>query len=116
MDFDGIFSMIDWMVLAFGAYALYAAWVLKREGKIVKTFLVFKETEAEDCRDLQGYANDMSPKLWALGLVMMAYSGVSLINTYLVPITSLFWVMMGVFLLVLIWYGFEVKKAMKKYF
>lgn len=116
MGFDGLFNMIDILVLLFGFYALYAAYVLKKDGTIIKTFLVFRDTDVDSCSDLQGYANYMSPKLWAFGGVMIAYSAVSLVNTYVVQITSLFWVMMAVFLLVLIWYGYEVKKAMKRYF
>ena len=116
MGIEDYFSMLDWIVLAFGVYAMYAAWVLRREGKIIKTFLVFKETEVKKCKDLQGYADFMSPKLWALGIVMTAYAGIALINTYVVAVNSLFWVMMAVFLLSLFWYGIEVKKAMKMYF
>ncbi|MDE6961979.1 MAG: hypothetical protein K2P27_14155 [Lachnospiraceae bacterium] len=116
MGFDGIFNMLDILVLGFGLYAMYAAFVLKREGKIIRTFLVFKDTDLNSCRDLQGYANCMSPKLWTLGTVMVVYSGISLMNTYVVEIWTLFWLMMAVFLVVLFWYGLEVKKAMKKYF
>lgn len=116
MQFDGYFSILDWVVLAFGVYALYAAWILKREGKIVKTFLVFKDSEGKRCKDIQGFAAHMSPKLWALGIVMIAYSGISLINTYVMTVSSLVWVMMAVFLAALLWYGMEVKKAMKIYF
>ena len=82
MGFDGIFNMLDILVLGFGLYAMYAAFVLKREGKIIRTFLVFKDTDLNSCRDLQGYANCMSPKLWTLGTVMVVYSGISLMNTY----------------------------------
>lgn len=116
MGFDGIFNLIDLLVLGFGFYAMYSAFVLRQEGKIIRTFLVFKDTDLNSCKDLQGYANCMSPKLWTLGIVMVVYSGISLVNTYVVKIETLFWVMMAVFLLVLFWYGLEVKKAMKKYF
>ena len=47
---------------------------------------------------------------------MVVYSGISLLNTYVVEVRNLFWLMMAVFFLVLFWYGLEVKKAMKKYF
>ena len=47
---------------------------------------------------------------------MAAYSIVSLINTYMVSVNTLFWLMMAVFLAVLFWYGLEVRKAMNKYF
>lgn len=116
MGLDSIYNMLDLLVLGCGFYAMYSAWILQREGKIVRTFLVFKETDVDSCKDLQGFANCMSPKLWALGGVMAAYGGVSLLNTYVVSIETLFWVMMAVFFAALFWYGYEVKKAMKKYF
>ena len=116
MGFDGIFNLIDIIVLGYGFYAMYSAYVLRNEGKIIRTFLVFKETDVDDCRDLQGYATFMSPKLWVLGGAMVAYGAISMINTYLVEITGLFWVMFVGFLVVLIWYAMEVKKAMQRFF
>lgn len=116
MAFDGIFNLIDLLVLGFGFYAMYSARVLQKEGKIIRTFLALRDTDLDSCRDLQGYANYMSPKLWTLGIVMIAYSGISLLNTYVVAINSLFWVMMAAFLITLFWYGAQVKKAVKKYF
>ncbi|MCI8533702.1 MAG: hypothetical protein K2P43_12010 [Lachnospiraceae bacterium] len=116
MAFDGLFNLIDIMVLGFGFYAMYSAWVLQREGKILRTFLALKDTDLDSCKDLQGYANYIAPKLWALGIVMVVYAGISLLNTYVVSINSLFWMMMAVFLITLFWYGMEVKKAVTKYF
>lgn len=116
MEYDGLFNLIDFFILGCGFYALYSAYVLQREGKIIRTFLVFKETDLNSCKDLQGYANFMAPKLQAFGIVMIVYSATSMINTYLVNIQTLFWVMMAVFLAALVWYAMEVKKAMKKYF
>lgn len=116
MEFDRLFNLIDIIVFGFGFYALYSAYVLQREGKIIRTFLVFKDTDVDDCTDLQGYANFMAPKLWALGGIMLLYGAASMVNAYVVSIGTLFGVMMVVFLLSLIWYSIEVKKAMKKYF
>lgn len=39
---DTIWNITDLIVLGAGFYALYAAYVLRTQGKIVKTFLVFK--------------------------------------------------------------------------
>ena len=68
------------------------------------------------CGDLQGYANLMSPKLMVLGGVMVAYGAVSLFNTYVASITGLYIAFIILFLAVLFWYGYEVSRAMKKYF
>lgn len=113
---NSIFSLIDILVLGCGFYALYSAYMLQKDGTIIRTFLVQKDTDLTSCKDLQGYANYMSPKLYMLGTVMIINGLVSLINTYVVTIETLFWVMMAVFLGVLVWYGLQTRKAMEKFF
>ena len=113
---DTIWNITDLIVLGAGFYALYAAYVLRTQGKIIKTFLVFKDTDVSSCKDLQGYANLMSPKLMVLGGVMVAYGAVSLFNTYVASIKELYVAFIILFLAVLFWYGYEVSRAMKKYF
>ena len=54
-------SIMDIVILVCGVYALYAAYVLKTKGKIIKTFLVFKETDVNTCKDLGAYAASMAP-------------------------------------------------------
>ena len=112
----GFYSLIDLFVLGSGFYALYGAFVLKRDGKVIRTFLLPKDVEPSSCKDLQAYANLMAPKLQILGIAMIVYGLVSLLNTYVVPVWTLFWVMMAAFFLVLIWYGIELRKATKRYF
>ncbi len=112
----GIWDLMDVLILGCGFYALYSAYMLKTQGKIIKTFLVFKDTDVDSCKDLQEYANLMSPKLYTLGGIMVAYGVVSLINTYLVNINGLYIMFIVIFTVALIWYGIAVSKALKKYF
>lgn len=112
----GIWNLMDVLILGCGFYALYSAYMLKTQGKIIKTFLVFKDTDVDSCKDLQEYANLMSPKLYTLGGIMVAYGVVSLINTYLVNINGLYITFIVIFTVALIWYGIAVSKALKKYF
>jgi flagellar biosynthesis protein FlhB len=111
-----IWSFMDVFVLAAGFYALYAAWILKREGKITKTFLAFNDTDVNTCKDLQGYANFMAPKLYTLAGTMILYAVVALINSYAVDVHSLALVILAAFMVVLVWYGFMAKKALDAYF
>ena len=104
-------SIMDIVVMVCGVYALYAAYVL-----IIKTFLVFKETDVNTCKDLGAYAASMAPKLSTLAGVMILYGVVSLINTYVISIMSLYWVMMVALIGTLIWYGIQTRNATKKYF
>ena len=112
----GGWDLMDLLILGCGFYALYSAYVLKTQGKIIKTFLVFKDTDVNSCKNLQEYVNLMAPKLYALGGIMVAYGVVSLINSYLVNINGLYMTFIVIFTLALIWYGIAVSKALKKYF
>lgn len=109
-------SIMDIVILACGVYAFYAAYVLKTKGEIIKTFLVFKETDVSSCKDLEAYAASMAPKLSALAGVMILYGVISLINTYVVSIISLYWVVLIALIVTLLWYGIQTRNATKKYF
>ncbi len=109
-------SAMDLLVLCCGVYVLYAAWILKRDGKITKSIMLFKEVDESSCKDVQGYADLMAPKLNLLGGVTVAYGGLGLFNTYVVDVTTLYWVMGAVFFAALIWYAVQARKATKKYF
>ncbi|MCD8364066.1 MAG: hypothetical protein LUC98_14135 [Lachnospiraceae bacterium] len=113
---DSIWSFMDILILACGVYALYSAYILKTQGKIIQTFLLARDTKPEDCKDLPGYASAMSPKLYVMGGVMVAYGVISLINTYMVEVNSLYWVFMIVMFGCLVWYAIAAKRASEKYF
>ena len=113
---NDLFVLMDLLIPVFGLYALYAAYELKKEGKIVETFLLYKGAKAEQCRDLEGYADYMAPRLRMLGGVLIAYGAVALLNDFFVKITGLFLLMIAVFVAALIAYGLAAKKAMQIYF
>lgn len=115
MDYNSFFSFVDIIVFGGGFYALYAAWMLKREGKINQTLMLFKDTDINACKDLQGFANYMAPKLSALGAAMIVYGGISMLDTYVLDIDTLFFVVLGIFFLVLIWYAFACRRALSRY-
>lgn len=116
MSSNGFWQAVDLMILLVGVYGLYAAWVLKNKGKIIKLFLTFKDTDVNTCKDLQGFANEMSPKLGTFSGTLLAYGMVSVLNYYVIDIHTLYWMMMVVFLIVLFWYGMAIKKALNQYF
>ncbi len=111
-----IFAIFDFMILLAGFYALYAAYVLRRDGKVTEAFLLNREMRPEACKDLQGYANYMGPKLNTLGAALIAYGVIALLNDFVVDISGLFFAMIVGFLIVLVWYGMAAKKALKMFF
>jgi len=116
MGFEGISSLFDFFVLFFGFYAIYGAYILQKDGTVTRIFLLSKDVDMNTCKDLQGYANFMGPKLRTLGYIMAAYGAIALANTYLIEIPTLFLVAIIVLGVVLIWYAMSIKKAMTKYF
>ena len=116
MGYDNIFNLIDIAVLCFGIYAMYCAYVLQAKGKIIPTFLLSKDVVPASCKDVEGFARLMGPKLQTLGGVMIVYGGIALLNAYVMDVSSLFLLMLAVFFAVLVWYGIEIKKALKRYF
>lgn len=116
MSSSGFWQFMDLIILAAGVYGLYAAWVLKKKGQIIKLFLLMKDKNPGDCKDLQGFANCMSPKLRTCAGVMLIYGLIAVLNFYVIDIHTLYWVMVLVFLVVLFWYGLQLKKAVEQYF
>lgn len=103
-------------MLGCGIYCLYAAVMLKTKGIINKTILLGKDTDPRKCKDKEGYINCVFPKTLALGIVCTVYAATDLINTFVVEIPALWYIMLAAFLIVLIWFGASTSKAAKKYF
>ncbi len=116
MDYQGINSLFDFLLLGMGFYALYASVILKKDGKIIRMFLTMRETNLEACKDLPGFSSYMAPKLSLLAGTMIACSLLSLANAYLVDIHTLSAVLMFLLFALLVWYALALKKAMRKYF
>lgn len=116
MNMNGIWELLDIMILICGVYAGYSAYVLKNEGKIVRALLLSRDVVEDSCKDLQGYANMMSPKLLTMGGVMVVYSVISLLNTHVLDIRTLYWAALICLLAVMFWYSFQAKKAIQLYF
>lgn len=113
---NDIFTLVDVFIFGCGFYAIYSAYVLRTEGRIIPTFLLSKQTEPSACKDVDGFSRFIVPKLQLLGGIMILEGAIALINTFLVDIGTLNLVVGIVFFVVLIWYGFQCRKATDTYF
>lgn len=103
-------------MLGCGIYCLYAAVLLKTKGIINKTILLGKDTDPSNCKDKNAYTNYVFPKMLVLGIVCTVYAAVDLINSFVVKVPVLWYIMLAAFLIVLVWFGAATSKASKKYF
>lgn len=111
-----MFGFIDLVVCGCGVYGLYSWYMLVKKHKILKTFLLGADTNPEQCKDLDGFATFMGPKIMILSIVLLAFGGLSAYNSYVQPVGAIVWVGMAIFFVVIIWYCVQLKKADGIYF
>lgn len=113
---DSMDVLIGVVCLIFGVYCLYAYAVMKKTGVINTTILMPKSVRPEKCKDKEAYLKRMLPKVLMLGIMLILYSGVELLNYFYMKNTSVAFTALAVFTLVLIWFGYSVSRAAKQYF
>ncbi|MEF9940721.1 MAG: hypothetical protein RSA90_01840 [Lachnospiraceae bacterium] len=109
----GIFGFIS---MACGIYCIYAYMTMKKTGQINTTILLSKDANPKKCRDTAAYLSEMTPKVLVMGIAAILYGGVDLGDAYGLPVGQFFWIVAGIFMVVLIWFAVSVAKGKKKYF
>ena len=116
MGTSSVSGIFDVLITAFGGYILYTWFQMKRTREIRGGMFLPQGIDPEKCLDKEGYINYVSPRFLLLGIVCLIsgllglavdYLGILSENAYLV-VTLLF-------LILLVWYGITVKKAVEKY-
>jgi len=113
---NSMFSFMDYIVLACGVYGIYSWYMLVKKHEIKKAFLVGGSTTPEKCTDIEGFANSVGTKLLIVSIGMLVFSGISLYNSFKQSIGVFYWVAMGLFLALLVWYMAVLRKANDKFF
>ena len=109
---NGIFGIFG---LGCGLYCLYAYFMMKTKKEINTTILLPKDARFKKCKDVDAYCREMSPPLLTLGIIVTAYGGLDLYNTYMGGIGILFLIMFALVWVALIWFFVAVRKCNKKY-
>ena len=110
---ESIFGLFG---LGCGLYCLYGYYLLKFKGEIKTGLILNNEVNVEKCMDKEGYRKEAAPLLLILGIAAFADALVGIINSNVtmlpMPVTM---GVLGIFLLVLVWFGFQSKKLYQKY-
>ena len=116
MDANSMFSFMDLLVVGCGVYGIYSWYLLVYQHEIKKAFLLGGDYRPEGCKDIQGFAKAIGPKLLATSIGMLVFSGLSLFNDKVANIGVIYWIAFVLFLALLIWYSMVLRKANKEYF
>ena len=112
-EMDLFFGVIG---VACGLFCLYSAFNMRRTGTITESLLLDKETAKKPCKDVGAFLVEVIPPTAILGVFILAYGIITLVDAYIVECYVVVMVMMVITLAVLVWFGFVTTKAKKKYF
>ena len=116
MDIYSSFGFIDVIVAVVGVYGYYSWYMLVKKHEIKKTLLVGGDSNPAKCQDIEGFASFMGTKLLILSTAMVIFGGISAYSSYVQNIGNIIWVFLVLFLLVVVWYCGQLRKADKLYF
>ncbi len=113
---DSMDILIGAVCLIFGVYCLYAYVMMKKTGVINTTILISKSINSKKCKDKDAFLKQMLPKVLIMGIMLILYGGVELLNYFCLKNTIVAIAALAIFTLVLIWFGYSASKAAKQYF
>lgn len=108
-------NIFDLLIALSGAYLIYAAVIMKKDGKIVSSILPGKDVEANKMKDKEGFIKYMFGKLLLLGVLTLAAGIISMINTELGGPVYISLIGVVVVLTVLIVFSVSLTKARKMF-
>lgn len=116
MDFNSTFGFIDLIVICVGFYGFYSWYMLVQKHEIKKTLLIGGNTTPQQCVDIEGFADFIGKKLLFLSAAMVIFGSFSAYNSFIEDVGMIIWVGMAIFLVIIVWYCIELRKADAKYF
>lgn len=112
---DNLWSVMDLIFVGAAVYIFYSCYQMKKTGEIKKEFLMNNELNLKKCKDKEGYIAFMCPKLLVFGVACLLEGASGLINSYVQPLGSFYYVAMALFMAVLIWYAVQSRKGIAKF-
>ena len=117
MSTNNFMSIMDIIVLAAGVYVHYGWFMLMFKGEVRQGLMIPRDVNPKSCKDFEGFKSYMGTRSLILGILAVANGAMGLYQDYVRPVHPVFyWIMFGLFLAFLIWYGYCTKKALKDYF
>ena len=116
MNTDSMFILLDYVMIAYGAYALYAAWKLRGTGEI-PSGVWSKDFPLSRCKDKEGFVRFFVPRLTVTGVLVLLNGILGVIGdrNKNAPVAMSI-IPMVLILIVLVWYIIFTRKAQKQFF
>lgn len=108
-------DVIDILCILSGAYFIYAAVVMKKQGRIINNVLLKKGADESNIKDKEGFIQFLFGKILFLGIVIMLGGIVNLLNSYLAGSAMVTTIVCCVFAAALVGYGVVTNMAMRKF-
>ena len=115
MESGSMFLLIDIVIAAYGAYLIYAAFNLKKNGEIGGA-VWSKDLPMRKCKEKEGFMKFMFPRLLVSGILILVNGILGILDDKMglpLPLSQL---PMAIILFVVVWYILYARKAQKLYF
>lgn len=112
---DSTFMIMDVIIALFGVYLLYVYYLMKFKGEIKESILLPKGVSIKKCKDVAGYISEMAPRVLAYGIIVTLNGAAGIIMDVYHTLRGIYPVMMVIFAVGTVWFVWQMKKVMKKY-
>lgn len=115
-------DIFDILVICMGLYVIWAAWQLKKEGKISKQVMRSPNKEAKDIRDPEGFQKYVFPRCMFTGVLVTVVGVFGLVSEYAPAFADnavgswIETVLIIAVIAVLIWYVHVIHTAEKRFY
>lgn len=110
-----MYDLIDILCMLSGGYLVYAAIVMKRQGRIIKNVVMSKNTDENSIKDKDGFVHYLYGKLILCGCLIILASIVNLVNDHMDGPGIVALITCSIFAVTIVGYGIAVNSALKKY-
>ncbi len=99
-----------------GIYCIYQAILMRNTGFPSTTLVVDKETAKKKCKDMGAFLSKVIMPTFVLGIVIIIYGAVLLVNLYVMECEMVVYATMGITMAALIAFAVLTGKAKKEYY
>lgn len=117
MDMSSIFSFVDMLVVACGAYVIYLSLEMKQTGKVKQNMLLPKGLDVNRCKDTAGYVKAIAMKQLVLGVFALVCGLAGLLQDFVGGFTNsvIYMSLLLAFAAYAVWYTIYMKKVIRKF-
>ncbi len=110
------YFVIDFVIIGCGVYIIGQYMTMVRKHEVGQSMLP-KNVPASRCKDIDGYIKKVGPRMIGCGVALVLCGFLDLMQDILMIENLVFSIaVMVVFLVVIFWYGFGLRKAVEDYF